>query len=421
MLKLSPRLLVRRVRISGGRQVCTLILLRHGQSEWNGEDARFSGWVNVPLTVKGRVQAVAAGQLLRSRGFPAKKIDAAFTSMLERADETCELALASMAGPDQHTWNTERIRRYSELNERHYGRLLGEPKTEEIAARYNRSMHATPPPLDPSHPHYLPPPAPTTESLADCRARAVRCFHESIAPVLFGDEDLNYQQTLVAPRDERIVIVVAHSATIRALMAHFDQVPDEKHPQLHVPNSVPILYRFEAATRRPISSQLQGAAGGSHARWLLSPENYAQVRHALQPGGMLTRALFDHCTGASMAEKHDGHVVTLADLEKGLRALIRASREGEEEHEVDNAVVSVAKKVIRELYETRGDGAAEEVITPEEFERRASKAADQLPQWWADPVKGRPRWHIEQSFAGQANFTTPNEGGGGGDNPPLGR
>ena len=98
----------------------TLVLLRHGQSTWNGHDARFTGWCDVPLTVKGRVEAVAAGQLLRSRGFRAAKVDVAFTSELQRAHETCELALASMAGHEQDTWSPARIRRDARLNERHY-------------------------------------------------------------------------------------------------------------------------------------------------------------------------------------------------------------------------------------------------------------------------------------------------------------
>ena len=80
-------------------------------------------WCDVPLTVRGRVQAVAAGQLLRARGFKASKVDVAFTSRLQRAVETCELALASMAGPDQHTWDSKRIRKCRRLNERHYGSL----------------------------------------------------------------------------------------------------------------------------------------------------------------------------------------------------------------------------------------------------------------------------------------------------------
>ena len=105
--------------------VATLILLRHGQSIWNGADARFTGWTDVPLTVKGRVEAVAAGQLLRSRGFRAENVDVAFTSDLQRAHETTELALASMAGHEQDTWSSDRIRRDARLNERHYGNVQG--------------------------------------------------------------------------------------------------------------------------------------------------------------------------------------------------------------------------------------------------------------------------------------------------------
>ena len=117
--------------------ISTLILLRHGQSTWNGPDARFTGWCDVPLTVKGRVEAVGAGQLLRSRGFRAANVDIAFTSELQRAHETCELALASMAGHQQDTWSSERIRRDLRLNERHYGAVQGFLKNDqELRARF---------------------------------------------------------------------------------------------------------------------------------------------------------------------------------------------------------------------------------------------------------------------------------------------
>ena len=121
---------------------------------WNGEHARFTGWCDVPLTVKGRVEAVGAGQLLRSRGFRAAKVDAAFTSELQRAHETCELALASMAGHRQNTWSSDRIRRDARLNERHYGAVQGFYKNDmELRAKFGddtirewrRSMDAKPP------------------------------------------------------------------------------------------------------------------------------------------------------------------------------------------------------------------------------------------------------------------------------------
>ena len=171
-------------------KISTLILLRHGESIWNGApETRFTGWCDVPLTVKGRVEAVGAGQLLRSRGFRAANIDVAFTSELQRAHETCELALASMAGHEQDTWSSERIRRDARLNERHYGAVQGLYKDDpelraaygdEEIRRWRRSMLARPPPLDETHPEWRPPPAPLTESLADCQ----RC--EACKPTSHG-------------------------------------------------------------------------------------------------------------------------------------------------------------------------------------------------------------------------------------------
>lgn len=263
------------------RSISTLILLRHGQSQWNNPNPRFTGWVDIPLTVKGRVEAVAAGQLLRSRGLPASRVDVAFTSELQRAHETCELALASMAGPDQHTWSPDRIRRLQGLNERHYGIVQGEFKNDpkilekygaDTVREWRRSLMEKPPPLDESHPHWMPPPAPTTESLLDCQERVLQTFHDHIAPAMFDETDLP------TPPQNRAVVVVAHSNTIRSLMAAFDEVPTDLVPKLHVPNSVPILYRFNWKTRMPVSTKLQSSAGGSHARWLVSAENHREVR-----------------------------------------------------------------------------------------------------------------------------------------------
>ena len=144
-------------------KISTLILLRHGESIWNGApETRFTGWCDVPLTVKGRVEAVGAGQLLRSRGFRAANIDVAFTSELQRAHETCQLALASMAGPCQDTWSTERIRRDVRLNERHYGALQGYRKCDptllsrfgdDVVWTWRRSMDGKPPPMGEGHEH----------------------------------------------------------------------------------------------------------------------------------------------------------------------------------------------------------------------------------------------------------------------------
>jgi 2,3-bisphosphoglycerate-dependent phosphoglycerate mutase len=367
---MAARLVFKRIPFSTTQQhhqrrsVSTLILLRHGQSIWNGPNSRFTGWVDVPLTVPGRVEAVAAGQLLRQKGFSAKNVDVAFTSNLQRAHETCELALASMAGPQQDTWESQRIRRLIGLNERHYGAVQGlyknDPSVEkkygaEVLQSWRKSMWDKPPPMDEQHEHYQPPPAPLTESLEDCQRRALDCFYEEIAPALFDEEGLP------TPPDQRTVVVVAHSNTIRSLMAYFDGVEEDLVPNLHVPNSVPILYRFERSTRKPVSTKLQSAAGGSHARWLVSPENHLHVRKALQPGGMLTRALFEALDRDGKREQ-----LTAAEMEAGLKEFIR-----EEQltggGRSDCVVTAVAEKISREL-------APDEHISLREFERRATEA-----------------------------------------------
>ena len=323
------------LRAAHRRDVSTLILLRHGLSVWNGADARFTGWCDVPLTVKGRVEAVGAGQLLRERGFPAKRVDVAFTSDLERAHETCELALASMAGAQQDTWHSDRIRRDTRLNERHYGSLQGWTKADpdlvqgfgsDLLLSWRRTMHARPPPMTAQHPHYSAG-HPTTESLADCQERVVACWDARIAPALFEE----------GHGEERTVLLAAHSNTLRALMASFDEVHETNVPQLHVPNSVPIIYRFDPATRKPVSKKLETASGGSHARWLLSASNHAQVQQALSSGGMLTRALFE-----SLDVERKGRL-TAAEFEAGIKALVADHAE-----HVDCVVVGVAKKIARE-------------------------------------------------------------------------
>lgn len=352
----------------------TLILLRHGQSVWNGPDARFTGWCDVPLTVKGRVEAVGAGQLLRSRGFRASNVDVAFTSELQRAHETCELTLASMAGHEQDTWSSERIRRDVRLNERHYGSVQGLYKSDpalideyglETIRRWRRSMVGKPPSITPEHPEWRPPPAPTSESLADCQRRALACFHERIAPALFDEAD-PATGGWVPRSTDRTVVVVAHSNTIRALMAHFDQVPDADVPKLHVPNSVPILYRFERASNRLISTKLQSAAGGSHARWLFSPENHVSIREAIQPGGLLTRAVLDSWDTAKTG------VLSSADLNAGINSLL--SDDVEQGARASCAVIAVAKKVARELSAAADEGT----VTVDELERRVSAKVEEI-------------------------------------------
>ena len=383
-MALAARRLARRRSFAPHRDISTLILLRHGTSEWNGAEARFSGWCDIPLTVRGRVEAVAAGQLLRARGFPARRIDVAFASELQRAHETCELALASMAGHCQHTWSTDRIQRDRRLNERHYGALQGWKKNDpelvdgfgaDALLGWKRSMHARPPALDCKHPEWRPPPAPTSESLADCQARVLECFEDLVKPRLFASPT-------------QTVLLVAHSNTLRALMAAIDGVEDDLVPKLHVPNSVPILYRFDPSTRTPISVKLGAGSGGSHARWMLSPENHAQVHNALQSGGLLTRAWFE-----SLDVDRRGKL-TVAEIDAGLQAYLKDSALTDDGR-VDCVVTAVAKKIVRDAW-SEAQRPSDVTITLREFEAKANAACSQLPSrqdlLHEDDIAWGPRW-----------------------------
>ena len=317
---------------------------------------------DIPLTVRGRVEAVAAGQLMRSRGFKASRVCIAFASELQRSHETCELALASMAGHEQNTWCSDRIRRDWRLNERHYGAVQGRLKEDpELKAQYGddnirywrRSLHGKPPPMDETHEYYQPPPVPLTESLADCQKRVLECWEDAIAPALFEEEGHPFTP------DQRAVVVVAHANTIRSLMTYFDQVPEHRIPAVHVPNSVPILYRFDTMTRQPLSIKLESAHGGSHARWMLGAENHVAVRKSVQRGGTLTRALFD-----AMGARKD-LTITGRDLENGVRELIKDGPS------VDCVVLNVAKRISRKL-------SPDDVIHISEFEKLCQEGVEGL-------------------------------------------
>jgi hypothetical protein len=222
-------------------------------------------------------------------------------------------------------------------------------------------MDGKPPPITEDHPEWLPPPAPRTESLADCQERAVECFNARISAAMFDEADPATGGWI--PRSEnRTVVVVAHSNTIRSLMAHFDQVPEADVPNLYVPNSVPILYRFERSTRRLISTKLQAAAGGSHARWLLSPANHIAIRKAIQPGGMLTRAVFDAW------DVNNANTLSAAEMEAGIKSMLA----DDVERPASCAIIAVAKKIVREL--SAGGGT----VTLPEFERRVAAEVNEI-------------------------------------------
>ncbi len=216
----------------------TLILLRHGESEWNAKNL-FTGWVDVDLSDQGRLEATRGGQLLAERGYAA---DVVHTSVLSRAVATANRALEA-AG---RSWIP--VRRNWRLNERHYGALQGKNKAqtldefgEEQFMLWRRSYDTPPPPIDPDsewaqthEERYaaLPPDAlPQTECLADVVDRLMPYWQDAIVPDL---------------RAGKTVLVVAHGNSLRALVKHLDGISDEDIAAVNIPTGIPLVYRLDA-------------------------------------------------------------------------------------------------------------------------------------------------------------------------------
>lgn len=220
----------------------TLILLRHGESEWN-EKNLFTGWVDVDLNDKGRGEAKRGGELIKEAGLAP---DVVITSVLQRAIKTSQLALDACGRlwiPVVRNWR---------LNERHYGALQGKNKAQTLAEYgeeqfmlWRRSYDTPPPPIDPSSefaqnsdPRYsaLPPEAvPTTECLADVVTRLIPFW-----------EDVIVAEYL---RKNACVLVVAHGNSLRALVKHLDGISDSDIAALNIPTGIPLVYRLDANLR----------------------------------------------------------------------------------------------------------------------------------------------------------------------------
>jgi 2,3-bisphosphoglycerate-dependent phosphoglycerate mutase len=215
----------------------TLILLRHGQSQWNLEN-RFTGWWDVGLSDLGQKEALSAGALLRDAGLA---VDRAFTSVLTRAVKTLDLALEEMG----RSWVP--VEKHWRLNERHYGALTGLDKAEtkqrygeEQFLAWRRSYATPPPPMEAGHqfsvagdPRYGHLPAevvPATECLADVVARMLPYWFDAIAPAVLSD---------------RVVLVAAHGNSLRALIKHLEGISEEGITQVEIPTGVPIVYRLD--------------------------------------------------------------------------------------------------------------------------------------------------------------------------------
>ncbi len=211
-----------------------LILIRHGQSQWNLEN-RFTGWWDVDVTEKGAAEAFAAGELLKAKGILPTT---AFTSLQKRAIKTLHLALEAAGRiwiPEDKDWR---------LNERHYGGLTGLDKAETAAKHgedqvkiWRRSFDIPPPPLEAgsefdlaSDPRYAGIDVPNTESLKDTIARVLPCWDEKIAPAL---------------RSGETVIVSAHGNSLRALVKHLSGISDADITGLEIPTGQPIVYELD--------------------------------------------------------------------------------------------------------------------------------------------------------------------------------
>ena len=211
-----------------------LVLLRHGQSEWNLEN-RFTGWYDVPLTTQGTEEATKAGNILSTAGFLPTIVH---TSLQTRAIHTANLALQSL----DRLWI--KINKDWRLNERHYGALTGLNKAETTAIYgedqvhlWRRSYDVSPPPMETNHEHnpnldarYQSIPMhqlPLTECLADVEKRVIPFWNETISLDLHKNE---------------VVLIAAHGNSLRSLVKHLQNISSNKIAELNIPTGIPIIY-----------------------------------------------------------------------------------------------------------------------------------------------------------------------------------
>jgi 2,3-bisphosphoglycerate-dependent phosphoglycerate mutase len=226
-----------------------VVLLRHGESQWNLEN-RFTGWTDVDLTPKGENEAKTAGELMKQEGF---EFDVAYTSVLTRAVRTLWIALTEMNMvwiPIINSWR---------LNERHYGALQGLNKAEtaqkfgdEQVLIWRRSYDTRPPALTPDDPRFpgtdrryadlSAEELPLTECLKDTVARFLPYWHETIAPAI---------------KSGKKVLIAAHGNSLRALVKYLDNISEEEIVGLNIPTGIPLIYELDEALK-PIRSYYLG-------------------------------------------------------------------------------------------------------------------------------------------------------------------
>lgn len=248
----------------GEDSLYTLVLLRHGESEWNREN-RYTGWCDVNLTEKGKMEARDAGRLLYENGI---EVDHAFTSFLKRASYSTNMALSRAKQhwvPVTKTWR---------LNERHYGALQGYNKDtawkeldidQELVMTMRRSYNTPPPPMSDDHPHWHGDDrrykklsveqleASRAESLEDAAKRILPFYNAMILPSLQAGNRC---------------LVVSHANTIRTLIKHIDNIGDEEIKALSIPTGIPLLYRLDK-NMRPVDPSVE-----LEIKYMVQPKGY---------------------------------------------------------------------------------------------------------------------------------------------------
>lgn len=226
----------------------TLVLLRHGQSQWNLEN-RFTGWVDVDLTAEGEAQARKGGELIKAAGID---FDEAFTSVQTRAIRTCNLAL------DAADQSFVPVTKDWRLNERHYGGLTGLNKAETAQLHgedqvniWRRSYDIPPPELAPGGEYdfsrdrrYAGKALPSTESLATTLVRVLPYWQSDIAPRLAAGET---------------ILVSAHGNSLRAIVKHLFAVPDADIVHVEIPTGNPLVIDLDAALK-PVAARYLDAS-----------------------------------------------------------------------------------------------------------------------------------------------------------------
>jgi 2,3-bisphosphoglycerate-dependent phosphoglycerate mutase len=215
----------------------TLVLLRHGYSDWNAKNL-FTGWVDVDLNAQGEAEARRGGELLREQGLLP---DVVHTSVLRRAIRTAEISLHTA---DRH-WIP--VRRSWRLNERHYGALQGKDKKQTLEQfgdeqfmLWRRSYDTPPPPIaddsefsqaaDPRYGSLPPELRPKTECLKDVVGRMLPYWYDAVIPDLL---------------DGKTVLIAAHGNSLRALVKHLDGISDADIAALNIPTGIPLRYDLD--------------------------------------------------------------------------------------------------------------------------------------------------------------------------------